>query len=329
MLPLKVGKRTPLTKVLLTALVTAAALLLAIHDRSHAQLIDEEGVDYKNISSCTGLLGFYTSLGGNISHPLAAFDSSSNYFAYIKEDSKIPFSPSRVIVTKYDGESCTMPTEVSTNLSNFSNPFHAGPTALVDGNGYVYVTNHAKILEVEKTDNLASAGVMIRESDAAESKHAYMGLRAGYDWGTFKYRSVADDITSNTLTAIGVKTPYWVKLKRTGDVMEGFVSADGESWALVDSTSISMSSKVLVGLAVLSRDNETLNTSTFSQVTVSSEAAIGDATEFQIYTVKAGDTLSGIARMHNTVWRKLQEINELANPHLILPNQRIKVPVQR
>ncbi|WP_134701708.1 5'-nucleotidase C-terminal domain-containing protein [Ammoniphilus sp. YIM 78166] len=44
------------------------------------------------------------------------------------------------------------------------------------------------------------------------------------------------------------------------------------------------------------------------------------------YVVKKGDTLSKIAQSHGTVWKKLQELNKLRNPHLIFPGQKILLP---
>ena len=43
------------------------------------------------------------------------------------------------------------------------------------------------------------------------------------------------------------------------------------------------------------------------------------------YTVRAGDTLSGIAAAHGTSWQELQRINGLANPNLIFPGQVLKL----
>lgn len=44
------------------------------------------------------------------------------------------------------------------------------------------------------------------------------------------------------------------------------------------------------------------------------------------YTVKSGDTLSGIAAKYGTSWQELQRINGLANPNLIFPGQVLKLP---
>ena len=41
----------------------------------------------------------------------------------------------------------------------------------------------------------------------------------------------------------------------------------------------------------------------------------------QTYTVKSGDTLSGIAAKYNTTYQKLAQINGISNPDLIYPGQ--------
>ena len=43
------------------------------------------------------------------------------------------------------------------------------------------------------------------------------------------------------------------------------------------------------------------------------------------YVVKSGDYLAKIASMYNTSWQKLAEINDLKNPNLIWPGQKIQI----
>ncbi len=45
-----------------------------------------------------------------------------------------------------------------------------------------------------------------------------------------------------------------------------------------------------------------------------------------VYTVKAGDTLSGIAAKYGTTYQKLAEYNNIKNPNLIYVGQKIKIP---
>ncbi len=44
------------------------------------------------------------------------------------------------------------------------------------------------------------------------------------------------------------------------------------------------------------------------------------------YTVRAGDTLSGIAAANGTDWQTLAQINGISNPDLIMPGQQLKLP---
>lgn len=45
-----------------------------------------------------------------------------------------------------------------------------------------------------------------------------------------------------------------------------------------------------------------------------------------VYTVKAGDTLSGIAAKYGTTYQKLASYNGIANPNLIHVGQKVKIP---
>ena len=45
-----------------------------------------------------------------------------------------------------------------------------------------------------------------------------------------------------------------------------------------------------------------------------------------IYVVQKGDSLSKIAEKYGTTWQVLAEYNNIANPSLIYPGQKIKIP---
>ena len=49
-------------------------------------------------------------------------------------------------------------------------------------------------------------------------------------------------------------------------------------------------------------------------------------TDAVVYTVKSGDTLSGIAKKYNTTYQKLAAYNGIKNPNLIKVGQKIKIP---
>lgn len=54
-----------------------------------------------------------------------------------------------------------------------------------------------------------------------------------------------------------------------------------------------------------------------------------EETEYIVYTVKKGDTLYNIAETFNTTVEALVEFNNIENPDLIYPNQKIKIPTEK
>ena len=52
----------------------------------------------------------------------------------------------------------------------------------------------------------------------------------------------------------------------------------------------------------------------------------GSVSNVRTYTVKAGDTLSGIAAKYGTSYQTLARINGIANPNVIYVGQTIKLP---
>ena len=44
-----------------------------------------------------------------------------------------------------------------------------------------------------------------------------------------------------------------------------------------------------------------------------------------IYIVKSGDTLSAIAQKYNTTYQKIAKDNNISNPNLIYPNQKLVI----
>lgn len=46
------------------------------------------------------------------------------------------------------------------------------------------------------------------------------------------------------------------------------------------------------------------------------------------YVVVKGDTLWGIGRRHKVSWERLAQYNKLKNPDLIVPGQKIRIPLR-
>lgn len=141
-----------------------------------------------------------------------------------------------------------------------------------DGFHYVYQQKSgdcevvARVETLENTDASAKAGVMIRESTAADSKHVILNVKPSGDV-EFMRRDSGGGMT-DYLGGSGGALPRWLKLVRSGNTFTAYLSGDGVNWSPLGSTTVSMSGTVRVGLAVTAHDNTELSTATFSGVSV-------------------------------------------------------------
>jgi hypothetical protein len=125
----------------------------------------------------------------------------------------------------------------------------------------------ARVNAVGNTAPYAKAGVMIRESLAANSRHALAALTPG--GGVQFLRRTAAGGGSVTTDDPGVSAPYWVRLVRSGNTFTAYDSADGVSWNLLGSATFPMAPTFYAGLAVNSHNNSTLCAATFDNVFLS------------------------------------------------------------
>lgn len=124
----------------------------------------------------------------------------------------------------------------------------------------------ARVASVQGTHRWVKAGVMIRESLSAGSRHAFMLVSR--DRGlALQYRSSTNGVSANVEGGSG-SAPQWVRLVRTGNTFQAYRSSDGTNWTLVGSRSISMGATVYVGLALTNHDNTALATAVFEAVGV-------------------------------------------------------------
>ena len=136
----------------------------------------------------------------------------------------------------------------------------------LDGDGEIV----ARVASMQRTDLLAKAGIMLRETLAADSREASLvvtpaaGIR-------FLRRNATGGATTNALTTDnrGISVPYWLKLVRSGSTITAYRSADGTNWQFVGSDTIAMSKSIFVGLAVTSHQGALTNAATFDHVSVS------------------------------------------------------------
>lgn len=134
---------------------------------------------------------------------------------------------------------------------------------------YVPVTGNctivARVASLQNTDAWSKAGVMIRESLAANAANAFIAVTPG-NGVTWQTRSSPGANSGNTAVG-GLSAPYWVKLVRNGTTFTGYRSADGTNWTPQGTATFAMSSTAYVGLALTSHNNSTLGAATFDNVT--------------------------------------------------------------
>ena len=126
----------------------------------------------------------------------------------------------------------------------------------------------AQLTNLDNTSANARAGVMIRQSLAADAPEAAMLLT--YSNGArWLYRTAAGNGTASVNSGSGTYSPTWLKLQRVGNTFSAFTSASGTSWTQVGATqTIAMGETVYIGLAAAAANNVKLNAAAFSNVSV-------------------------------------------------------------
>ena len=115
-----------------------------------------------------------------------------------------------------------------------------------------------------------------------------------------KYDNVSEETTDNVLQ----ETIYIVK---KGDTLSGIAKKYNTTYQK------------------LAKDNNIENPNLIypNQKIIIKQETTDNVPHETIYIVKKGDTLSGIAKKYNTTYQKLAKDNNIENPNLIYPNQKI------
>ncbi len=138
-----------------------------------------------------------------------------------------------------------------------------------DGFRFVYrtitgdCTVEAQVTSLTNTHAWAKAGVMIRDSTAANARNVFAVATAGNGVGA-QARATSGGTTSFTGGPWGATVPYWVRLVRTGNTIVASASANGANWTTIATYNVALNATALVGFAVTSHANGTLATATFT-----------------------------------------------------------------
>ncbi|UCF14094.1 MAG: hypothetical protein JSW59_11835, partial [Phycisphaerales bacterium] len=161
-------------------------------------------------------------------------------------------------------------TATGADIAGTADQFHFAYKTL-NGTGSIV----ARVDSIENTHPAARAGVMIRETLDAGSKHAFVCVMPENGVAS-RGRTETNSGGFNT-TQAGITAPHWVKLER--DVAGNFTashSANGPTWESVElsvPTTISRAADIYVGLALTSHNLSATCEAKFSNVTITGAAS--------------------------------------------------------
>jgi hypothetical protein len=161
----------------------------------------------------------------------------------------------------------------------------------------------ARVTSVENTDNWAKAGVMIRESTAADARFVMVAQLpnngVSIQWRTATGGSAAYDGGPVGRTA-SVK---YVRLKRVGNTFTGYYKANaGDPWIQINTglpggtVDVTMATATKIGLAVTAHTGTTatdanrINTSTFTSIVATPVAVVRRASARDLGRRSCGST---------------------------------------
>lgn len=134
--------------------------------------------------------------------------------------------------------------------------------------GDFIVTAHVASLTSTALDGWAKAGVMARDSNAANSMYAFEHW-TGNNGTDYQFRTTNGGGAGSSGQSGTGNNHQWVRMARTGDSFQGSWSDDGAAWtAHGGAQTIDMGATILVGLAVTSHNNAVTATAVFDNVIV-------------------------------------------------------------
>jgi regulation of enolase protein 1 (concanavalin A-like superfamily) len=151
---------------------------------------------------------------------------------------------------------------------------------IVDHFRFVYqertgdLTITARIDSQSATHGWAKAGLMMREGFSALSRNALVFVTPDHGVG-FQWRTASGGFTEYVPGPADVRAPLWLRLVRTGDIVAGYWSPDGNHWQLIGSVTLTFAHSYRVGMAVTSHEQGVLSMVKFSNVNVTGGAGPG------------------------------------------------------
>jgi regulation of enolase protein 1 (concanavalin A-like superfamily) len=127
----------------------------------------------------------------------------------------------------------------------------------LSGNG----TITARVASQSNTNPWAKAGVMIRATAATNQPYSVMAATPG-NGEHFQYNYSGD------VSAGANPLPVWLRLVRSGTIVTGYTSTDGQTWKQTSQVTLNLGTTATFGLFVCSHNGFQLGNATFDNVTV-------------------------------------------------------------
>jgi regulation of enolase protein 1 (concanavalin A-like superfamily) len=167
----------------------------------------------------------------------------------------------------------------------------------------------AKVESVTRSDGWTKAGVMIRETLSADSKHASCVVTPDNSCSQQYRNSPGGASASTDWSGAAVQAPYWVRVTRTGNSFKTETSPDGKTWtALGNPVTITMVPNVYIGLCVTSHNAAAYSTAEFSNVSTTGAGA------WQSVSIGVTQRSNGIAPLYLIVEDKAGKSKTVVNP---------------
>ena len=160
----------------------------------------------------------------------------------------------------------------------------------LSGNGSIV----ARITSQTNTSPWAKAGIMIKQSAAADAPYALLAVTPTN--GTVFQTGFTSSTGGGTLAL-----PVWLKLTLNGSTVTAYQSTNGTTWTQVGSTNLTLTSPVTVGLFSAAHNAGALSTATFDNVTVTGGSTNGLPTPWADTDV-GNPTTTGSASYANGVF---------------------------
>lgn len=128
----------------------------------------------------------------------------------------------------------------------------------------------ARVASIENTAAEAKAGVMIRESLAANSRYVMVRYKSNEHTASLHRNNPGEA----TITGLGDAQilQRWQRIVRRGNQFSTYQSADGTNWLLIETVTVNMPSSVLFGIVVTANNNSVLCKAVIDNVTVTATA---------------------------------------------------------